>query len=591
MRENILNIIPPGVYIDNQDNKVSNLELAPTAIAGFMGICERGPMDKAVEIRDMNDFYTTFGKPVRNGFLAPAVEGFFRNGGRICHIIRIGHKGRLSDEGDRVARLDIMDGKGEPTLRFMAGSEGSWGNDLQVSIKKGKSEIRTLLTLDAKKGANIIRVSSTYGLSRGLLIKISSDNQEAYRYITDIRGKELSWNAENPLKKTFRVDGPTHVEPVDFEVHIKYGNLVEVFKKLSFFKASPNYVVRVINTQSTLVRVIDLGSPSDLPLNLPQETDFSALQNGFEDISQITPDDFIGAQSNGDEKRGLAALDAVEDIELILAPDLMFLYQYNREDHKRPFSSLSDIKVVQDTMLTHCEMHRDRFAILDSPFPDDIERTRDWRQEFDSAHGAMYFPWIKTYFENQDILLPPSGHVAGIYAASDAATGVHKIPANMPMEFVSDLSVVLWEEDIGILNSNGIDCLRSIPAMGITIWGGRTLSSASDHKYINVRRTMSAVIRSLDSFMQWVVFEPNTRSLWKVITRQVGYFLTTLWRNGYLQGQTPEEAFFVKCDDENNPEKQRNDGMLVVDIGLAPVKPTEYILFRMAQEMQEVGGE
>lgn len=577
--------------MDQRDAKVPSLELAPTAIAGFMGICERGPMGKAVEIRDINAFYNVFGKPVRNGFLAPAIEGFFGNGGRFCYIVRIGHKGRKPGDGDRTARLDILDEKGKSTLRFVATSEGSWGNDLRVSVKKTLSGISTLLTLDAKKGTTTIRVSSTHGLNRGRLVRISSGKQDAYRYITDIRGKDLSWEADKPLAKGFRVDGPTHIEPVDFEVHVKYANIREVFKGLSLFRAASNYVARVINSQSMLVRVIDLGSSSVLPWNLPQETQLSALNGGFENISLITPDDFIGMQASGNEKRGIAALGEVDGIELILAPDLMFLYRKNKGNHALPFSSLSDIKVVQDAMLTHCEIRRDRFAILDSPFPGDINRTRDWRQEFDSDHGAIYFPWVRVSFGNRELLMPPSGHVAGVYAASDADTGVHKVPANIPMEFLSDLGEALWEEDIGNLNSHGINCLRTIPTLGITIWGGRTLSSDPARRYINVRRTMSAVIRSLDYFMQWVVFEPNTRALRKVITRQVGYFLTTLWRQGYLKGQTPEEAFFVKCDDENNSAIQRDNGILNVDIGLAPVKPAEYILFQMAQEMQEVAGE
>lgn len=591
MQDDVLNTLPPGVYLDRKENRIPSLDLAPTAITGFMGLCERGPTDRAVEIRGVNDFYRMFGKPVPGGFLAPAVEGFFGNGGRVAYVIRISHKGHRPGEGDKPASLTLLDGRGKPTIKLLATSEGAWGNGLRVSVKRSKTRVSTLLTLDATKGATHARVSSTHGLRRGTMVKISSGKQKAYRYLIAIKGKELLWEESKPLKQTFRVDGPTHIEPVEFEIQVKYGNITERFQGLSMFRASPNYVARVINTQSALIKAIDLGSPSPLPLNLPQDADLQALSGGFEDILRITPEDFIGMASEGEEKRGLVALDSVEGIELILAPDLMFLYQRNNGRPAFPFSSLSDVRIVQEAMLDHCEVNKDRFALLDSPFPEDVERVQEWRQEFDSDHGAMYFPWITVNFQGKRILMPPSGHIAGMYAASDADTGVHKVPANMPLEFVSDLALDLWEEEIGRLNRGGVNCLKSLPGVGLSVWGGRTLSSDPLHKYINVRRTVSAVIRSVDSFMQWVVFEPNTRGLWKVITRQVGYFLTTLWRQGYLKGETPEQAFFVKCDDENNPPELRDQGILNVDIGLAPVKPAEYILFRMAQEMQEVTGE
>ncbi len=182
------------------------------------------------------------------------------------------------------------------------------------------------------------------------------------------------------------------------------------------------------------------------------------------------------------------------------------------------------------------------------------------------------------------VTVPPSGHIAGIYARVDSTRGVHKAPANEPIRGALDLAYRVTREEQGELNINGVNCIRFFPGQGIRVWGARTLAeSSSEWKYINVRRLFNMIEESIARSTQWVVFEPNDATLWNSIKRDVSAFLTMLWRQGALKGTTPEEAFFVKCDGETNPSDMINAGMVVTVIGIAPVKPAEFVIFKIGQ--------
>jgi uncharacterized protein len=267
--------------------------------------------------------------------------------------------------------------------------------------------------------------------------------------------------------------------------------------------------------------------------------------------------------------------------------------------------------VSYEALLTHCEKMRNRIAVLDAPQEvkdiDLLTKVGAARPAgatagageaagaagglrpriSDHGYGASYFPWITA----QDPLsprtlvdIPPSGHLAGIYARTDATRGVHKAPANEPVRGALNLTYRLTDEEQGELNQAGINCLRFFPREGILVWGARTLAEgASEWRYLNVRRLFNMIEESIARSTRWVVFEPNDMTLWKAIRRDLGAFLTLLWRDGALMGATPEEAFFVKCDDETNPTEVIDAGQVVTLIGLAPVKPAEFIVFRIGQ--------
>jgi phage tail sheath protein FI len=230
----------------------------------------------------------------------------------------------------------------------------------------------------------------------------------------------------------------------------------------------------------------------------------------------------------------------------------------------------------------------DRVAILDPPPGLNAQQIREWRMEvagYDSKYATLYWPWIEVFdpAKGRNALVPPSGHMAGIWSRSDGARGVHKAPANEIVRGAINLELQITRAEHDLLNPNGINCLRAFPGRGIRVWGARTLSSDPAWRYVNVRRLFNYIEESVLEGTQWVVFEPNDLDLWQRIRRTITSFLMRVWRDGALFGATPDEAFYVKCDSELNPPEVVDAGQVVCEIGIAPVKPAEFVVFRIAQ--------
>ncbi|HEX8274954.1 MAG TPA: phage tail sheath subtilisin-like domain-containing protein [Longimicrobiaceae bacterium] len=242
---------------------------------------------------------------------------------------------------------------------------------------------------------------------------------------------------------------------------------------------------------------------------------------------------------------------------------------------------------IQTAIITHCVNTGDRFAILDGlQAPDKLTAAEIQNGVGDSDYAAMYFPWITVFdpVENGPVVVPPSGHVAGIYARVDASRGVHKAPANEVVRGALGVDVRVSKADQGELNQAGINAIRDING-NITVWGARTLGGDGNGawKYVHVRRLFLFLRESIDEGTQWVVFEPNTQALWSRITRNVTAFLTNVWRSGALFGGTPAEAFYVRCDASLNPPEVRELGQVITEIGVAVVQPAEFVVFRISQ--------
>ena len=289
--------------------------------------------------------------------------------------------------------------------------------------------------------------------------------------------------------------------------------------------------------------------------------------------------------SSGQSRGGVDLLAEIDEIAIVAAPGYTDVASY-------------------DALLTHCESLEDRVAVLDSPTdvtaverlikvasvdaPSDAETDgNDGVRARQSEYGAYYFPWIQTrdpLAAEQQILAPPSGHMAGIWARTDGTRGVHKAPANEGVRGALGLAYNLTRAEQGELNRNGVNAIRFFGTDGVLVWGARTLAeSSSEWRYLNVRRLFNMIKESIEENTRWIVFEPNDQTLWKSIRRDISAFLTLLWRDGALMGATPEEAFFVKCDAETNPPDVINAGRVVTLIGIAPVKPAEFIIFRISQ--------
>ncbi len=327
---------------------------------------------------------------------------------------------------------------------------------------------------------------------------------------------------------------------------------------------------------------------------------FGFFQNGGSRCYVVN----VGRQPliGGPGRSGLDLLQEIDEIAVVAAPGYTDPSSY-------------------DALLSHCEQLKDRVAILDGPgeakdlsqltevavasSPDgkpagDGKTLPGLRaRPSDSGYGAFYFPWITVrdpLAPDTLINVPPSGHIAGIWARTDATRGVQKAPANEIIRGALNVTYRLTRSEVGVLNSAGVNAIRLFAREGIRIWGARTLAdSSSEWRYLNVRRLFNMIEESIALSTRWIVFEPNTYVLWRAIRRDISAFLTGLWRDGALMGRSPEEAFFVKCDEETNPPDVIDSGTVISLIGLAPVKPAEFIVFRVSQyrggtEIETVGG-
>ena len=296
---------------------------------------------------------------------------------------------------------------------------------------------------------------------------------------------------------------------------------------------------------------------------------------------------------------GLQALEALDTIDLVCAPDIMRPRPHPSEPQRWLPPDPSAVHLMQSAILDHCATLGDRFALLDSLPCADVETVLRQRQGLQSADGALYYPWVRRLFSPgalnapdcpaiADGFIPPCGHVAGIVAQTDQRIGVHKAPANVSLQGVSDLEVSLSNVQQDRLNPVGINCLRAFPGRGLRVWGARTLSLDPAWTYINVRRLFLTVGRWIERNLAGAVFEPNDIRLWARVNRELTTYLGRLFQQGALLGRTEEEAFYVKCDAETNPPEVRDAGQLVTEIGLAPALPNEFIVVRITHSASGV---
>jgi uncharacterized protein len=433
------------------------------------------------------------------------------------------------------------------------------------------------------------------GGGNAYIVRIGADGQKGHAPGT-VAQAELppgAPDAEAPYKVTALEPGPAgnditvevtypeHQEgqeepPADtFNIIVRRGGqLEETFEGVTIRRTKSN-AATVVKDQSKVIRLEATSSNIERPAagsvgllggNVPALPD------------RISPDEYIGDVS---DRTGVGSLETIDDITMVSVPDLSAAYDRSAIDAEQ-------FKAVQLAMIAHCELMGDRMAILDPPPNLTPAQVKEWRVEsagYDSKFAALYWPRIKVLdpASGQSVLIPPSGHMAGIWARSDDERGVHKAPANEVVRGAVSLECSITRKEHDLLNPAGINCLRSFPGQGIRVWGARTLSSDPAWRYINVRRLFNYLEKSILSNTNWVVFEPNDRNLWAKIRRTIASFLILEWRKGALFGTTPAEAFFVKCDDETNPAEAIDVGQVTCQIGVAPVKPAEFVIFQLAQ--------
>jgi len=372
---------------------------------------------------------------------------------------------------------------------------------------------------------------------------------------------------------------------IEMEVATRYqqadGRIVgqEIIQNLRLHNdTSTSFVETGVGLQSSLVTATTLPPASGGGYSETNLTQFPTslgaewvdLAGGDDGLDDLTIDDFVGVDGGSGNRTGIQALEDIQEISLVAAPGMWS-------------------QTINSSLIQHCEQLRYRFAVIDPRDGLSIQGIRDYRDPIDTKYAALYYPWIEVRDPSvrRNVVVAPSLHMIGLYARVDVNRGVHKAPANEVIGSITRISQDVNQREQDMLNPKGINALRFFPGRGNRVWGARTLSSDGSWRYINVRRIFIYVEASIDFGTQWVVFEPNDEPLWARVRATITNFLTTTWRSGMLQGTTPQEAFFVKIDRTTMTQDDIDNGRLICLIGIAPVKPAEFVIFRIQQKTLE----
>lgn len=540
--------LSPGVYVEEVDRGPKPIEGVGTAMAVFIGFSEKAQLvessngetttrdllSKPQLVTNWSQYVERFGSFVEGAYLPHSVYGYFQNGGARCYVVSV--------KTIPKAQAALLNGEGKPALVARAKSAGFDGLRLRVKVeapaaaeggaaagKKGKTgEGEAAAAAPTPGGAPFTLTVEREKTTGGWVA------QEVVRDVT--------------LNEVAREDGAK-------SVGVTYKD----------------------NRAPTLIDLVVPDGAAPLASLWPREQQ-QTLTIESKLLSAATVSDFQGEVT---ERTGVEGLEAIDDITMVVVPDLMTSMPGQKLD-------LTMVKAVQTSIIAHCEKMGDRVAVLDAPAGMSPQAIKKWRMDtagYDTSYAALYYPWIEVSdpVTNRPINIPPSGHMAGVWARNDNTRGVHKAPANEVVRGATGLSYNITKGEQDTLNPNGVNCIRVFPGMGIRVWGARTLSSNPSWRYINVRRLFNFVEKSIERGTQWVVFEPNEPRLWGRVRRDVNAFLTTVWRDGALFGLAPDQAFYVKCDEELNPPESRDLGRLIIEIGMSPVKPAEFVIFRISQ--------
>jgi uncharacterized protein len=416
----------------------------------------------------------------------------------------------------------------------------------------------------------VVRVGSEENggsAARAALPAASDKSIEAFRVVTQAGVVEPVTVEVSEEPESAGKDGDA-----TYKLVVTAGDQTETHEGLSL-KKGRSFIATKVKSASKLITIEDVSA------SLP-DTRVAAGSYTLSAPAQ-KPEAVEATHFEGDVARrsGMGGLAAVDEVTMVVMPDIMTLAN-NGDD--------AQIRDLQGKMIAHAEMAGDRMAILDAPpdlLPQDVLEWRMNTAGYDSKMAALYYPWIEVMnpLTKRPMMLPPSGHVAGVWCRVDGKRGVHKAPANEVILGANGLGFQITQAEQGQLNKVGINCVRAFPGRGIRIWGARTLSSDPEWRYINVRRLFNYVSESIMEGTQWSVFEPNDKMLWMRLRLSVTGFLRNVYRSGALFGATEAEAFYVKCDAETNPPESIEAGQVVCEIGIAPVKPAEFVIFRLSQ--------
>ena len=438
--------------------------------------------------------------------------------------------------------------------------------------------VNTNDTITVLRRANVGAIVTVLGADRlypGAIVQLEGAFGAEQLTVVSVAGSQVTLDS-TPAIACLEGDSLTIAEA---DVEIDYRPLAgnpasERFSGLRLTSADPASLVAAVNVQSQLVR-LSAGAgfaPSALTA-FPSVTAGGRAQLALGDdaLGTLTPADFVGADLGPGQRTGIQAWEEIDQIAICIAPGMWD----------------TDIR---NALIVHCETLAERFAILDPPPGLSIQQIEAFRGPIDTKYAALYYPWVEIRDPRPGgaaVQAPPSGLIAGVYARTDVARGVHKAPANETLRSIRGFTQAITKREQDILNPQNINVLRAFPGRGNRIWGARVLTSDAAWKYVPVRRLVLMIEESIDEATQWVVFEPNDEALWARVRQSVTNFLVTQWRIGALQGVTADEAFFVACDRSTMTQDDIDNGRLICQVGIAPVKPAEFVIFRIQQKTRE----
>jgi phage tail sheath protein FI len=515
--------LAPGVYTEEISTGPVPIEGVSTSTAGFVGPTRRGPTQPRL-VTSWLEFERWFGGLAPQGdraaFTSWAVKGFFDNGGKRLFMARV------VPDRSVAASLTL---NGPNRLTITAAGPGVLTNQLWVKVADPSAP-------DPRNTAN----------------------RDPNRVRIQIALYETPYNPFVDPTDSSKISDPNRREPDVFE---DYDDVVIAD-------------IETVLLGSALVRAS--FQPNQAP-GRPANVPFTALSQGSDGAGALAPRDYTGDGTLAPENRnGLEGIKTIDEVSILVVPD-------------QPIVATLDGEVR-----TQCELLRDRFGILSTAR--DVPSVGTLMPPFTSSYVAVYFPWVRVMdpVTQATLLVPPAGHVAGVYAATDIDRGVHKAPANVDVRGIvtqdlpgnrKPLAYMVSKGDQDVLNPRGVNCIRDFRSdrRGIRVWGARTLADNAQWKYVPVRRLFMFVEESVDEGTQWVVFEPNDEFTWARVRRSIENFLTSVWRSGALMGATPDEAFQVRCDRTTMTQDDIDNGRLICLIGMAPVKPAEFVILRFSQ--------
>lgn len=612
----------PGVYVEEIPFRSKPIEGVSTSTTALVGPTRYGPTDlKPDVITSLVEFERVYGDSQQlnfsdagtlHNYMWHAVRAFFEEGGTRLYIARVFEKNG-TDSGKAGATLSDGSPRAAPSVTIEARFPGKAGN--------------VRITIIVRKSPNVLPKEGTAPIVKslqnrdvvwigGVTSPMSSSRGEGDVYLALRDGVAGNWTFQgrsgtlaltnlNPDEgHTVQVITMTIVvDPTDEHglttmweglavdpLHVQDGATDAFLEKFAATPSSlaeertlpvvvtPNGVSDGLQMMSVLfAQSATLEKSLSNPSSTDKERSVTITLDGGSDGNRPSADTYQGAvDPSTHRKTGLVAIEDIEEISIVAAPGSTFGFEKEYRN---------DAETIVSQLIAHATHMKYRIAILDSGDDQSIAQVRAMRGKIDSAYAALYYPWVTVLdpVTKAEIPVPPSGHVAGIYARNDTTRAVFKAPTNEIVSLATGFEPSLSKGQQEVLNPEGINCFRFFPGRGFRLWGARTISSDPEFKYVNIRRYFAYLGHSIDKGTQWAVFEPNGEALWRNVRETIQDFLFTEWRSGALLGDDPRKAFFVKCDRSTMTQTDLDNGRLICLIGVAVVKPAEFVIFKIGQ--------